>query len=78
MQCLSGLVNGPYFILFSHVGLNFKVADFGAPGAYVPPMFGAVGVAGHAWTASSRAQGGGGAGNLAPPGWTEVSVRAGQ
>ena len=25
MQCLFGLVNGPYFILFSRIGFNFKV-----------------------------------------------------
>ena len=32
MQCLSGLVNGPYFILFSPVGLNFKVLILGRLG----------------------------------------------
>ena len=32
MQCLSGLVNGPYFILFSCIGFNFKVLILGRLG----------------------------------------------
>ena len=32
MQCLSGLVNEPYFILFSSIGFNFKVLILGAWG----------------------------------------------
>ncbi len=32
MQCLFGLVNGPYFILFSRIGFNFKVVILGHPG----------------------------------------------
>ena len=32
MQCLFGLVNEPYFILFSSIGFNFKVLILGAWG----------------------------------------------
>ena len=32
MQCLSGLVNEPYFVLFSSVGFNFKVLTLGRLG----------------------------------------------
>ena len=32
MQCLSGLVNEPYFILFSSIGFNFKVLILGRLG----------------------------------------------
>ncbi len=32
MQCLFGLVNGPYFILFSRIDFNFKVVILGHPG----------------------------------------------
>ena len=32
MQCLFGLVNGPYFIIFSSIGFNFKVLILGAWG----------------------------------------------
>ena len=32
MQCLSGLVIGPYFILFSRIGFNFKVLILGRLG----------------------------------------------
>ena len=32
MQCLSGLVNEPYFVLFSHLGLNVKVLILGRLG----------------------------------------------
>jgi hypothetical protein len=32
MQCLFGLVNEPYFSLFSSIGFNFKVLILGAWG----------------------------------------------
>ena len=32
MQCLFGLVNEPYFILFSRISFNFKVLILGRPG----------------------------------------------
>ena len=32
MQCLSGLVNEPYFVLFASIGFNFKVLTLGRLG----------------------------------------------
>ena len=32
MQCLFGLVNEPYFILFSRISFNLKVLILGRPG----------------------------------------------
>ena len=37
MQCLFGLVNEPYFSLFSSIGFNFKVLILGAWGLRPAP-----------------------------------------
>jgi hypothetical protein len=49
MQCLSGLVNEPYFILFSSIGFNFKVLILGRLGLASHLEGGVIGASWSSW-----------------------------